>query len=111
MPVCAISPLFSNLLSPKPTLHALVALHTEDGQPSILASLCQSEEYGPEYALGSCADGQEHLSKRQNIKRNAAQQHDDSRAKRKSLQPFLDVIEYLHTTYNLASNKCASRVN
>lgn len=63
----------------KPTLQPLVALDTEDGQTSILTSLCHAEEDSPQHPFGSSTDRQQHLSKRQDIKRYAAQQDDDPR--------------------------------
>jgi len=85
-----------NVLSPYPVLYPLITLNAEDGQPTVLAGLGQTEEDGPEYAFGSSADGQQHLGERQYIKGDAAQQDDDSRAERKSLQPLLDFVKCLH---------------
>ena len=57
---------------------AFVALDAQDGQTSVLAGLCQTEEDGPQYALCRNADRQQHLGKGQYVERNATQQHDDT---------------------------------
>lgn len=82
----AYDSLFLPLLHP--VFQSLVALYSEDGQASILARFGHSEEYRPQHALGCSTDGQQHLCKGQDIERNAAQQHNDSRAKRQRLQPL-----------------------
>ena len=75
---------------------SLVTLHAENGQTAILARFGQAEEHRPQHALCGRADGQQHLCKRQDIKRYATQQDDDARAKRESLQPTLDVVNKFH---------------
>lgn len=59
-----------------------VALYTQDGESAVLACLCHSEKNGPENALGSCADGQQHLCKRKDVARYATGKHYHAGAER-----------------------------
>ena len=63
-------------------LETFIALYAQDCQTSLLASLCQAKKDSPLYTLGSNADWQQHLGKRQDIEWDAAQQHDDSSPER-----------------------------
>lgn len=51
------------LLPSEHVLQSLVAFDTQDGEATVLAGLCHTEEDGPKDALRCCADGQKHLGK------------------------------------------------
>ena len=71
----------------KPGLETFPALHAQDGEATVLERLGQAEEDDPEHTLGTGADGQGHLGKREDITRDAQGEHDHAGGERQPREP------------------------
>ena len=92
--------LFSIFLSFEPRFYAFIAFDAQNGESSVLKSLCHSEEHDPECSLGFGADGECHLGEGKDVAWHAEGEHDDACAERESLQPALDgEQELLHVGF------------
>jgi len=67
-----------------------ISFDTQNRQTAILTGFGQPEKDGPENAFRRRADGQQHLGEGQDVEGYATQQNDDTRPKRKGLQPLFD---------------------
>lgn len=84
-----------SLFFPENPFQSPHAFHTKNGEPTILESLGQPEEYHPQSALEAGADGQGHLCERQYIEGYAREQDQHPRAKRQAAEPGLDTNKHL----------------
>lgn len=87
---------FSNglfLLSLEITFDPLHSLGSENGEPTVLKCFGKPEKDDPQDAFGSCADGECHLGKRDDIAWNAKGKHDDTRLERQETEPVFDTLK------------------
>ncbi len=70
-----------------PALQPIKAFYSKNSQTSVLTRLGQSEQDRPKYTFSSSTYWQQHLSKREYIKRYAAQQDYDTSPERQRLKP------------------------
>lgn len=87
---------FSNglfLLSLEITFDPLHSLGSKNGEPTVLECLGKPEKDDPQDAFGSCADGECHLGKRDDIAWNAKGKHGDTRLERQETEPVFDTLK------------------